>query len=154
MISNWQPRMRRGRSCASTGDPVFWGLCVWFTAWWTDLSGLVFQLVPYLRSIGVETASIVIAAALIGSMQFVGRLTMMAFGEWARLSLVGAPTTTLSLGAAVILLVSPPQLGWLILFAVAFGITNGVTIILRGVAPAEWGAGSTPVRPWGRWGRP
>lgn len=57
-------------------DPMFWGLCVWFTAWWASLSGLVFQFVPYLKSIGVETASIVIAAALIGPMQFAGRLTM------------------------------------------------------------------------------
>lgn len=119
-------------------DPLFWGLCVWFTAWWASLSGLVFQLVPYLKSIGVETASIVIAAALIGPMQFAGRLTMMALGERARISLVGALTTTLSLGAVAILLVSPPRLGWLILFAVAFGITNGITSILRGVAPAEW----------------
>ncbi len=119
-------------------DPLFWGLCVWFTAWWASLSGLVFQLVPYLKSIGVETATIVIAAALIGPMQFVGRLTMMAFGERARISLVGALTTTLSLGAVTILLVSPPRLGWLILFATAFGITNGITSILRGVAPAEW----------------
>ena len=127
-------------------DPLFWGLCVWFTAWWASLSGLVFQLVPYLKSIGVETASIVIAAALIGPMQFAGRLTMMAFGERARISLVGALTTTLSLGAVAILLVSPPRLGWLILFAIAFGITNGITSILRGWRRPNGWAGSTMAR--------
>ena len=119
-------------------NPVFWGLTVWFTAWTAGLSGVVFQLVPYLKSSGVDTATMLIAIALIGPMQVVGRLVMMFFGERARISVVGGLTTTLTLSAVVILLVSPPELSWLILFAAAFGTANGITTILRGVAPAEW----------------
>ena len=98
-------------------NPVFWGLTVWFTAWTAGLSGVVFQLVPYLKSSGVETATMLIAIALIGPMQVVGRLVMMFFGERARISLVGALTTALSISAVVVLLISPPELSWLILFA-------------------------------------
>ena len=119
-------------------NPVFWGLTVWFTAWTAGFSGVVFQLVPYLKSSGVETATMLIAIALIGPMQVVGRLVMMFFGERARISLVGALTTALSISAVVVLLISPPELSWLILFATAFGMANGITTILRGVAPAEW----------------
>ena len=119
-------------------NPVFWGLTVWFTAWTAGLSGVVFQLVPYLKSSGVDTATMLIAIALIGPMQVVGRLVMMFFGERARISVVGGLTTTLTLSAVVVLLVSPPELSWLILFAAAFGTANGITTILRGVAPAEW----------------
>lgn len=119
-------------------NPVFWGLTVWFTAWTAGLSGLVFQLVPYLKSSGVETGALLVTVALIGPMQVVGRGVMMLCGERARISTTGAVTTTLSCVAVLLLLVSPPELRWLIPFAVAFGVTNGVTTIMRGVAPAEW----------------
>ena len=119
-------------------DPVFWGLTVWFTAWTAGMSGLVFQLVPYLKSSGVQTAALLMTVALIGPMQAVGRITMLLCGERARVRTTGAFTTVLSCAAVAILLGAPAELRWLLLFAAAFGTTNGITIILRGVAPAEW----------------
>ena len=46
---------------------------------------------------------------------------------------------TLMMPAAILILIlAPPQLRWLGLFATGFGIANGIITILRGVAPAEW----------------
>ncbi len=135
-----QTREEEGRGVmrARLRDPVFWGLTVWFTAWTAGLSGLVFQLVPYLKSSGVPTDALLMTVALIGPMQVVGRVVMLLYGERARVGATGAATTALSCVAVAILLVAPPELRWLLLFAATFGIANGITIIMRGVAPAEW----------------
>ncbi len=119
-------------------NPVFWGLTVWFTAWMGTVSGVMFQIVPYLKSSGVDTATMLIAVALIGPMQVTGRVIMMLFGERMRIVVVGAVTTLMLPAAILILILAPPQLRWLGLFAAGFGIANGISTILRGVAPAEW----------------
>ena len=120
------------------GNPVFWGLAVWFTAWMGTVSGVMFQIVPYLKSSGVDTATMLVAVALIGPMQVTGRVIMMLFGERMRIVIVGAVTTLMMPAAILILILAPPQLRWLGLFAAGFGIANGIITILRGIAPAEW----------------
>lgn len=119
-------------------DPVFRGLTVWFTAWSATASGLMFQLVPLLKDGGVERGAMLLAVAMIGPSQVAGRLVMMALGERAGLVAAGALTTTLMPAALLVLLFAPPGFRWLGVFAVAFGVANGITTILRGAAPAEW----------------
>ena len=120
------------------GNPVFWGLAAWFTAWSATTSGVMFQIVPYLKSIGVDTANMLIAVALVGPMQVTGRVIMMLFGARARTVVVGALVTLLLPASVLSLILLPPELRWLGVFAVGFGIANGILTILRGVAPAEW----------------
>ena len=120
------------------GNPVFWGLTVWFTAWMGTVSGVMFQIVPYLKSSSVDTVTMLVAVALIGPMQVTGRVIMMLFGERMRIVIVGAVMTLMMPAAILILILAPPQLRWLSLFATGFGIANGIITILRGVAPAEW----------------
>ncbi len=116
------------------GNPVFWGLAVWFSAWSATTSGVMFQIVPYLKSIGVDTATMLIAVALVGPMQVTGRVIMMLFGERARTVVVGALATLLLPASVLSLILLPPELRWLGVFAVGFGIANGILTILRGVA--------------------
>jgi predicted MFS family arabinose efflux permease len=119
-------------------DPVLWGMVLWFTAYSTTAAGLVFQLVPSQKALGVDSATLLTAVALIGPSQVAGRIGMMWLGERADLRLLGALTTTLTPIALLILILGPPNLPALALFAVTFGMANGVTTILRGVAPGEW----------------
>ena len=119
-------------------DPAFWGLTVWFTAYSGTASGLMFQLVPYLKANGVPIATILVTVALVGPSQVAGRLLLMLAGDRASTAAVGAFTTTLTPLAVLVLILAPPTTAMLALFAVMFGIANGVTTILRGVAPAEW----------------
>jgi len=119
-------------------DPAFWGLTVWFTAYSGTASGLMFQLVPYLKANGVPLATILVTVALVGPSQVAGRLLLMLAGDRASTTAVGAFTTALTPLAVLVLIFAPPTTAMLALFAVMFGIANGVTTILRGVAPAEW----------------
>ncbi|MEX2480076.1 MAG: MFS transporter [Gammaproteobacteria bacterium] len=120
------------------GDPTFWGLTIWFTAYIGTASGLMFQLVPYLKANGVTTAIILLTIALVGPSQVAGRLLLMLAGDRASTIAVGAATTTLTPLAVLLLILAPGSMATLGLFAVMFGVANGVTTILRGVAPAEW----------------
>lgn len=118
-------------------DPVFWGLTLWFTSYAATGSSLMFQIVPYLKSVGVETATLLLAVALVGPAQVAGRLVLMVrhAGDAGR---IGALTTTLMPLGLLVLIYAPPTLSWLALFAITFGIANGISTILRGVVPGEW----------------
>jgi MFS family permease len=120
------------------GDPLFWGLALWFTAYAGTGSALMFQLVPGLKSLGVETATILVAVALVGPAQVGGRLLLMLGGANVPLAIVGALTTSAIPLALLVLALAPATMGWLAVFAIVFGAANGVTTIMRGVAPAEW----------------
>ena len=63
---------------------------------------------------------------------------MMWLGERTDLRVLGALTTTLVPVSLLILILGPPTLPALALFAVSFGMANGITTILRGIAPGEW----------------
>lgn len=119
-------------------DPVLWGMVLWFTAYATTAAGLVFQFVPSQKALGVSTTTLLTAIALIGPSQVAGRVVVMWLGERADLRVLGALTSSLMPLAILILILGPPTLPALALFACLFGVANGVTTILRGIAPGEW----------------
>ena len=119
-------------------DPVFWGVTVWFTAWAATATGVMFQIVPYLKSSGIATATMLIAVAMVGPMQVAGRVIMMWFGERARIIVVGALMNLQMPASVLILILAPPELLWLGAWAICFGTANGILTILRGVVPGEW----------------
>ena len=119
-------------------DPVLWGMVLWFTAYSMTAAGLVFQLVPSQKALGVSGPTLLTAVALIGPSQVAGRVAMMWLGERADLRVLGALTTTLIPISLLILILAPPTLPALAMFAISFGMANGITTILRGVAPGEW----------------
>lgn len=118
-------------------DPVFWGLALWFTSYAATGSSLMFQIVPYLKSLGVETATLLLAVALVGPAQVAGRMVLMVRHS-SDTGRIGALTTTLMPLGLLVLIYAPPTLLWLALFAITFGIANGISTILRGVVPGEW----------------
>jgi hypothetical protein len=118
-------------------DPRFVGLALWFTAHTAAFTGLIFQLVPILQALRVDNATILQAIAIIGPMQVLGRFLLtsrdndfstLRVGRWAMAALVAA---------MLILLLLPPRLPWLAIFAALYGMGNGVTTILRGTSIAE-----------------
>lgn len=119
-------------------DPVLWGMVLWFTAYSASAAGLVFQLVPSQKALGVSSATLLTAVALIGPAQVAGRVLMVGLGERADLRVLGALTTSLVPLAILTLIFGPPSLPALGLFACLFGVANGITTILRGIAPGEW----------------
>ncbi|MFN4088965.1 MAG: MFS transporter [Alphaproteobacteria bacterium] len=114
--------------------PVFWGLALWFTAFAAASSALTFHLVPLLAGRDVPMATVLLCVALIGPMQVAGRVLLMLFGtrlgtrEIGRLIVAAMPL------ALLVLILAPPILPWLFLFALLHGTGNGVMTIVRGTA--------------------
>jgi MFS family permease len=118
-------------------DPRFLGLALWFTGHAAAFTGLIFQLVPILQTLRVDNRTILMAIAIIGPMQVLGRVVLATRGSDFSTLQVGQWTMVGLAAAMLILLLLPPQLLWLGLFAAIYGASNGVTTILRGTAIAE-----------------
>lgn len=131
-LVKWWVEFRRDVS-----DPRFVGLAMWFTAHAAAFTGLIFQLVSTLQTLGASNTTILQAIAVIGPTQVLGRFLLTMRGNHfstlhvARWAMVGLVV------AMLILLLFPPRLLWLGLFAVFYGGSNGVMTILRGTAIAE-----------------
>ncbi len=118
-------------------EPRFVGLALWFTAHSAVFTGLIFQLVPMLQARGASNADIVRAVAVIGPLQVVARFLLAARAAEFSTLRIGRWTIAGTLAALAVLLLLPPDFGWLALFAALFGASNGVSTILRGTAIAE-----------------
>ena len=118
--------------------PAFWGLVVAFAGYGLAFSAMSFHLIPLLVERGVEMNVVMIIIALIGPMQVVGRVLLMA-GQ--RL------ITTIQLGALVyfafpismaMLALGVRAFLGLVVFAVIYGVANGLVTILRGISVPEF----------------
>ena len=118
--------------------PAFWGLVVAFAGYGLAFSAMSFHLIPLLDDRGVPTGVVMAIIALIGPMQVVGRVLLMV-GQ--------RHITTIQLGA-LIYFAFPLAMGFLatgitdvyplIVFAVVYGVANGLVTILRGMAVPEF----------------
>lgn len=145
------PRMSHARDLASADpdagrammrqrlrNPVFWGLVLWFTSYSLTASGLIFQLVPLLKTEGAVDGNIFLCFALIGPIQVLARILAVTLGSRATTARLGAFTSSLVPMGVLVLMLAPHELFWLCVFSCCFGVGHGITTILRGVAPAEW----------------
>jgi MFS family permease len=118
-------------------DARFVGLALWFTAQAAAFTGLIFQLVPVLQALGVSTATVLQAMAVIGPMQVFGRFVLTA-GGYAFSSLrIGKWAMAGLFSAVLVLLMASSSRAMLLVFAAAYGVSNGVMTILRGTVVAE-----------------
>jgi predicted MFS family arabinose efflux permease len=122
--------------------PAFWGLVVAFAGYGLAFSAMSFHLIPLLADRGVEIGVVMAIIALIGPMQVVGRVLLMA-GQ--------RHITTIQLGALIyfafpvamaMLALGISDVYGLILFALIYGVANGLVTILRGLAVPEFIIGS------------
>jgi MFS family permease len=131
-------RRKKGPLAAAVRVPAFWGLVVAFAGYGLAFSAMSFHLIPLLAERKVETGVIMAIIALIGPMQVVGRVLLMAAQRHI---------TSIQLGA-LIYFAFPISMGMLalgisdvyglILFAIIYGVANGLVTILRGMAVPEF----------------
>jgi MFS family permease len=122
---------------SDVSDRRFVGLAIWFTAYSTAFTGLVFQLIPMLQSLEVANHTIVTAIAVMGPMQVAGRLFLSVRGQRFPTLHVGAFAMSALALAMLMLLLLPPTLFWLALFAAVLGLGNGMLTIVRGTSVGE-----------------
>jgi predicted MFS family arabinose efflux permease len=128
----------RGPLATAVRVPAFWGLVVAFAGYGLAFSAMSFHLIPLLAERKVEIGVVMAIIALIGPMQVVGRVLLMAAQN--RIS-------TIQLGALIYFAfpISMAMLAGgisdvygLILFAIVYGVANGLVTILRGMAVPEF----------------
>jgi len=129
---------RRSPLAAAIRMPAFWGLVVAFAGYGLAFSAMSFHLIPVLQERGVQMGVIMAIIALIGPMQVVGRVLLVA-GQ--------RHVTTIQLGAGIyfafpismaMLAMGISDVYGLILFAILYGVANGLLTILRGMAVPEF----------------
>lgn len=122
---------------ADVRDPRFLGLALWFAGHAAAFTGLMFQLIPWLQAAQVPDGTIVGAIAFMGPMQVAGRFFLATRGAGFASLRVGAFSMGGMVLAVVLLLVLPPTLFSLALFAGILGLGNGMLTIVRGTTVAE-----------------
>jgi MFS family permease len=129
---------RRSPLAAAVRMPAFWGLVVAFAGYGLAFSAMSFHLIPLLAERQVPIGVVMAIIALIGPMQVVGRVLLMAGQSYI---------TTIQLGAGIyfafpismaMLAMGISDVYGLILFAVIYGVANGLVTILRGMATPEF----------------
>jgi MFS family permease len=133
-----EDRPKKSPLAAAIRVPAFWGLVVAFAGYGLAFSAMTFHLIPLLAERGVQIGVVMAIIALIGPMQVVGRVLLMA-GQ--------RHVTTIQLGAGIYF-AFPISMGMLalgindvyglILFAILYGVANGLLTILRGMAVPEF----------------
>lgn len=123
---------------AAVRVPAFWGLVVAFAGYGLAFSAMSFHLIPLLDDRGVPIGVVMAIVALIGPMQVVGRVLLMV-GQ--------RHISTIQLGAGIyfafpismaMLALGISDVYGLILFAIVYGVANGLITILRGMAVPEF----------------
>lgn len=129
---------KRSPLAAAVRVPAFWGLVVAFAGYGLAFSAMSFHLIPLLAERNVPIAVVMAIIALIGPMQVVGRVLLMA-GQ--------RHITTIQLGVGIyfafpismaMLAAGISDVYGLILFAIIYGVANGLVTILRGMAVPEF----------------
>jgi MFS family permease len=123
---------------AAVRVPAFWGLVVAFAGYGLAFSAMSFHLIPLLAERHVEMGVVMAIIALIGPMQVVGRVLLMAAQRHITAIQLGAliylafPISMAMLAAGI------SDVYGLILFAIIYGVANGLVTILRGMAVPEF----------------
>lgn len=119
-------------------SPVFWLLALAYALTVLEHGMLLTHMLPIFdeRTIPKETA--IIAASLLGPMQVVGRLIMMAFERHASVVVTMSTCFVFLIAACIVLLASAATPGLVFVFVMLQGAGWGVTSIARPVTTAAY----------------
>ena len=127
------------RPQASITSPPFVALAASFALNAFVFSAMSAHLIGMMRGGGITADDAVWIAALIGPMQVLGRIVEITFGRNLRAATVGVIALCLLIASMLILLAGTGiSAGAALVFAVFYGLSNGVMTIVRGTAPAEF----------------
>ena len=128
---------RTGVLRAAVKRPAFWWLTLAFTAGWFTTAAVTFHIVPMLAERGYALALAVSAVALIGPAQVAGRVLVTIVAPSMELLTTGCIALGLP-ALGLFLVLTGPESFWIIaLFAICFGMGNGIATIVRANAVAE-----------------
>jgi MFS family permease len=129
---------RKSPLAAAVRVPAFWGLVVAFAGYGLAFSAMSFHLIPLLDDRGVPTGVVMAIIALIGPMQVVGRVLLMVGQQHISTIQLGAGIYFAFPISMAMLALGISDVYGLILFAIIYGVANGLITILRGMAVPEF----------------
>ena len=129
---------RKSPLAAAVRVPAFWGLVVAFAGYGLAFSAMSFHLIPLLADRQVPIAVVMAIIALIGPMQVVGRVLLMAGQSYISTIQLGAGIYFAFPLSMAMLAMGISDVYGLILFAIIYGVANGLVTILRGMAVPEF----------------
>lgn len=129
-----QPILGRAAVKRAMRTATFWGLMVCFIAYYATFSAIAFHIVPMLTDRDFTPATIVGIVAMIGPSQVAGRIVLLLLGRHVRTATVGRIIMFAFPVAALLLIFFPYSFPALAVFAVLYGIANGIMTIVRGTA--------------------
>jgi predicted MFS family arabinose efflux permease len=118
-------------------SPAFWLLAVSFTANSFVTAAVSVHVIALLGERGLAASDAVWLGALIGPMQFSGRLMEFLFGKRLPATGVGTATVLLLPASLVILMVAGASVPVLLGFVLLYGAGLGLYTIVRATTPAE-----------------
>ncbi|OFX03820.1 MAG: hypothetical protein A3D94_08325 [Alphaproteobacteria bacterium RIFCSPHIGHO2_12_FULL_66_14] len=130
--------VKKSPLAAAVRVPAFWGLVVAFAGYGLAFSAMSFHLIPLLDDRGVPIAVVMAIIALIGPMQVVGRVLLMVGQKHVTTIQLGALIYFAFPVAMTMLALGVSDVYGLILFAIIYGVANGLVTILRGMAVPEF----------------
>jgi MFS family permease len=121
--------------------PSFWLLSATFALYYFAGSAMFAHLMPALAAKGLTTAEALAIVVWFGPAQVIGRLVFLGFGRrWSPHTLGLAVLA--GLPVALTLFALADRSAGLLLFALLFGLSNGLVTIVRGsIVPAYFGRG-------------
>ncbi len=128
---------RPGVLRAAVKRPAFWWLSLAFTAGWFTTAAVTFHIVPMLAERGYALAIAVSAVALIGPAQVAGRVLITIVAPSMELLTTGCIALGLPALGLIFVLIGPDGFWVIAVFAICFGIGNGIATIVRANAVAE-----------------
>jgi sugar phosphate permease len=123
---------------AALRQPVFWLLALSLMCQSAAVVSITFHIVPLLGERGLSTALALLAIALIGPAQVVGRLILLGLGRRATTSIMGSITVALLPLSMLALLLVEGNSVWLYVFVALYGAGNGLMTIVRGASVVEF----------------
>lgn len=116
---------------------VFLMLAIAFALGQFIVSAISAHVIEILRLASLSAAEAVLIGSLIGPMQVAGRIVEFGFGQRVKALTVGVIAFVMMFAALLMLAaMSGPSL-LAFLFAVVYGMSNGIMTIVRGTVPAE-----------------
>jgi MFS family permease len=117
--------------------PAFLGLAACFAAHAFIATGLGAHLIPLLRERGLPEASVLLVVALHGPFQVAARAVLFGLGQRVTMPGAGVLATCLVPVAMVVLGLASAELAWLVVFALAWAVADGVMTIVRAAGVME-----------------
>lgn len=116
---------------------AFLGLAACFAAHAFIATGLAAHAIPLLRERGLPEASVLLVVALHGPFQVAARAVLYALGGRVTMRGVGRLATLLVPLGMLVLALAPAEVGWLVLYALAWAVADGLMTIVRSAGVTE-----------------